>query len=513
MDIITLTLANQKASKQISVGIKNVVFVNPNIFKFTLSDNSVQNVTVANFNNYTPTEKTKLANLDETILSKFSVVGGKLLFDNSPIQGGTVDLTNYYNKNEINNLLGNKTDKLYVDTQDETKANLVHTHTISNVTNLQSELDNRYTKLECLSKTEVQALINSISKGMNWKESVTNIEDLPTTGNTTTDTRIVTSTTTINVWNGITWVAIGSSANIPMATSTINGQMSMEDKAKLDSIVLTNLVTTTGGNIIVDGDILPTTNGVQNIGSPTNRFKTIYVNEAKLSTNTLYIGDTPVLGTTDNTIMVKADKDQSLVVKTTGIGTTKVISESGVELSTSGMNANVNVQATGSGANANLSATNEVNLTAPNVNIHGVINASGDTTVGNLTVGGNLVINGSSFTVESTTVRIEDNIIELNKNEVGTGVTAGRAGLKINRGDADAYLMVFDETDDSFKVGTDTVLKPIALKEYVDTSVSNKLTSNNVKAGSNVTITTNGNDVTINSVGGTGTLTYFAEEW
>ena len=93
MDIITLTLANQKASKQISVGIKNVVFVNPNIFKFTLSDNSVQNVTIANFNNYTTTEKTKLASLDETLLSKFSVVGGKLLFDNAPLEGGSSNTT------------------------------------------------------------------------------------------------------------------------------------------------------------------------------------------------------------------------------------------------------------------------------------------------------------------------------------------------------------------------------------------------------------------------------------
>jgi hypothetical protein len=58
--------------------------------------------------------------------------------------------------------------------------------------------------------------------------------------------------------------------------------------------------------------------------------------------------------------------------------------------------------------------------------------------------------------------------MELNKNEVGYGVTAGRAGIKIDRGDADPQLLVFDETDKNFKIGTDTSLKSLATQEYVD---------------------------------------------
>lgn len=256
------------------------------------------------------------------------------------------------------------------------------------------------------------------------------------------------------------------------------------------------------------GDIIPITNGIQNIGSPTNRFGTIYVNEAKLSTNTLYIGDTPVIGTNQDTIMVKADLDQSLTVKTTGVGTTKVISASGVELSTSGMNANINVQATGQGANANLSATNQVNLNSPNVNIQGSTNVTGGISVDNLTVRGNVVMNGESFISNATTVQIEDNIIELNKNEVGYGVTSGRAGIKINRGDADDYLLIFDETDDKAKIGTDSTLKAIATEDYVNALLNNKLSSSNIKAGSNITITTNGNDITLNATGGSGLSAY-----
>jgi hypothetical protein len=219
-------------------------------------------------------------------------------------------------------------------------------------------------------------------------------------------------------------------------------------------------------NVTVQGNIVPTGNGTQDIGSPTNRFGKIYVNEAMLSTNTLYIGDTPVMGTNQDTIVIKADLDQSITMKSSGTGTTKVISESGVELSTSGMNADVNLKATGSGANTNLSATNQVNLNAPNVNI------TGNTSLDSLTIRGNLTVNGSTTTVNSTVVQVADNIMELNKNEVGYGVTAGKAGIKIDRGDADAMLLVFDESDDNFKIGIDSNLKILSTQDYVDNKIA-----------------------------------------
>ncbi|NRU52593.1 beta strand repeat-containing protein [Clostridium beijerinckii] len=252
-------------------------------------------------------------------------------------------------------------------------------------------------------------------------------------------------------------------------------------------------------NVTVKGNIMPSANGTQSIGSPTNRFKEIYVNEAKLSVNTLYLGDTPVMGTNQDTIVIKGDKDQSIAVKTTGIGTTNLISEGNVTLSTSGMNANVNVQATGQGANANLSATNQVNLNAPNINIQGTsTEVKGAMAVDSLTIRGDVTINGGATTIQSTIVPVEDNIIELNKGEVGYGVTAGRAGLKIDRGDADDYLIIFDETDnDSLKIGTDSVLKKVATENYVDnkiptiTSKADKVL--NSVSGDIATLDTNGN--------------------
>jgi phage-related tail fiber protein len=223
----------------------------------------------------------------------------------------------------------------------------------------------------------------------------------------------------------------------------------------------------------VSGDILPTTNGVQNIGSPTLRWSTIYVNEAKLSTNTLYIGETAILGTTADTIKIKADPGQSIHMLTQTTGSTLITSENQVQISTSGMNADVIIQATGSGAKVRLGATDSVQFVAPTTSVTGDFTTSGNGTIGgNLTVNGNLNINGTQTIVNSTTVTTKDNIILVNYGELGSGVTSGKAGIQVDRGDLADYQIIFDETDDLFKVGQVGDLEIIASRPWVSTNTT-----------------------------------------
>lgn len=220
-------------------------------------------------------------------------------------------------------------------------------------------------------------------------------------------------------------------------------------------------------NLNVSNAILPTKDGID-IGSAENRFRGIYVDEAYLSTNTLYIGDTPILGTNDDTVIIKADPNQSITMQTRATGMTKVISEAGVQLSTSGMNANVLLQATGSNSQVNIGSTGSTNINAANVNITGAstfkssIRAEKD-----LTIDGNLSVTGDNATLSTSNLIIKDNLVEINNGESGNGVTAGKAGIRINRGDADAFNVVFDETDDSLKVGPESALKTVALQDWV----------------------------------------------
>lgn len=86
-----------------------------------------------------------------------------------------------------------------------------------------------------------------------------------------------------------------------------------------------------------------------------------------------------------------------------------------------------------------------------------------------------LHVAGTTTTVDSEDLAVKDNIIEVNRGEENAGVTKGSAGLKVNRGTEKPYLMVFDETDDMFKVGMEGDLETIASQNYVDNLVEENI--------------------------------------
>lgn len=68
-----------------------------------------------------------------------------------------------------------------------------------------------------------------------------------------------------------------------------------------------------------------------------------------------------------------------------------------------------------------------------------------------LTISGDLTINGSLTTIDTLNLEIEDNVIILNKNEAGAGVSSGTSGIEIERGSQPNVSWIFDESDDTFK--------------------------------------------------------------
>lgn len=83
----------------------------------------------------------------------------------------------------------------------------------------------------------------------------------------------------------------------------------------------------------------------------------------------------------------------------------------------------------------------------------------------NVTIQGDLAINGTQTIVNSETVTTKDNLIVINSGEVGAGVTAGEAGIEIDRGTETNYQFKFDEADDSFKIGQIGSLQKVATRE------------------------------------------------
>ena len=87
---------------------------------------------------------------------------------------------------------------------------------------------------------------------------------------------------------------------------------------------------------------------------------------------------------------------------------------------------------------------------------------STDTDYVDLTVK-NLTVKGLTTTIESETLKIADNIIELNSN-VTTGTPTENAGIEVKRGSETEATLIFDESTDVWKAGIKGAEKEIAFK-------------------------------------------------
>lgn len=133
-------------------------------------------------------------------------------------------------------------------------------------------------------------------------------------------------------------------------------------------------------------------------------------------------------------------------------------------------------------------------------------------TEGNVTIGGDLTVTGTTFFSNTEHVNVSDNIMHINYGEAGAGVQAGEAGIQIDRGSEIDYQFLFDEGTDTFRIGVSGTqesfnsaeLQPVATREDTpgDMRVPWWQAANN-------TFRTHGDTyVTVNS--GTDTINFYA---
>jgi hypothetical protein len=79
--------------------------------------------------------------------------------------------------------------------------------------------------------------------------------------------------------------------------------------------------------------------------------------------------------------------------------------------------------------------------------------AGNKTFVNNVVVTGNLTVNGTTTTLDTETVNIKDNIIQINSNQTGTPSSSLVSGLEVNRGSEPNFQFVFVEESDDFRLG------------------------------------------------------------
>lgn len=234
---------------------------------------------------------------------------------------------------------------------------------------------------------------------------------------------------------------------------------------------------------VIKGNIIPDVALMHDLGSIDKPFRDLYIGP-----NTLYMNGTPVLTNQDETMTFSTDPNQNLRVQTTGTGNVELLADTGVIAMkgpvqiTSGKkildSAGIEIQF---GDDINMTGNKVTNLGAPvansdaankkfvddlTVNDPTIVRTVGSQTIngdktfgGNVIVNGNMTVSGTVFTVDSQTVLLADNIIELNR-DFTTGDPIENAGIQVRRGDLGVVRLIWDEVNDRFTMvdGTGNLL-------------------------------------------------------
>ena len=308
-------------------------------------------------------------------------------------------------------------------------------------------------------------------------------------GNTDiTGTLTVDNTTTLNgqttVNNNLTVtgtsnlqgnVDIDSNLNVDGTTNlvgdvTLQNNLTVDKNITSDSVYTDTLkvnTITSDGDITIDKEI--NTSGIVNNGSITNTGainNTGNVNiTGNLTVSDNITSDTITTGTitVDQIVSTGTDIVFDKPINTVGINNTGALNNTGDVTITGDVDVTGVINATGN-------IETPLDITARNITATNNLTAQGDTllkdtTVNNLVIQGNVTQQGQSFITEAETVEVKDNMITLNNGETGAGVTAGQAGIEIDRGTSNPFFFVFNEDSDRFEVGTSGDLQPVMLRD------------------------------------------------
>jgi hypothetical protein len=176
------------------------------------------------------------------------------------------------------------------------------------------------------------------------------------------------------------------------------------------------------GSVELAGNLLPEMTGssgiisARNIGSPTQRFDNVYTQDVYVGAGSLYVNGKKVLEDVSDTIIVRTDADQDLKIQTLGTGDTLIESENeinliadgGVEVTVPSTNptkhmnftnqsagGNITFTSTGANSQVQFSAVDEIDFTAPVVDVNSDMNVSG-----NFVLGGQPLVNDFYTTSE-----------------------------------------------------------------------------------------------------------------
>ena len=98
-------------------------------------------------------------------------------------------------------------------------------------------------------------------------------------------------------------------------------------------------------------------------------------------------------------------------------------------------------------------ALNKLVTTVYGVDVNGLMEADSAVISGDISIGGNLTVSGTTTTINTETLTLQDNIIILNSNSAATPTED--AGLEVERGNSDNVVLKWDEGTDRWRFTND----------------------------------------------------------
>ncbi len=228
------------------------------------------------------------------------------------------------------------------------------------------------------------------------------------------------------------------------------------------------------GTMTMTGHIIPATDITYDLGSPTKMWRDLYVGPGSI-----YMNGKKILEDNSNTITFSTDDNQNLRIETAGTGNLEMKTGTGGAIMMQGTinvssgkkiidSAGIKIEF---GDDIDVGNNFVISTPIPTAVSHLTNKAyvdsltTGDTTIvrttgaqtiggnktftGDVVLSGNLTINGTTTTINTETISLADNIIELNSNFT-VGTPTENSGFVVRRGDLGTVSWIWDEANDRF---------------------------------------------------------------